>query len=168
MILFDICGDLHVCVCVCVGLHACVCVYMCVLQYRKVNTSWNWWILSACLLVVEQTSGKVLEQHFLGKVKIFCVFMWGLREEYFTLHGTWDTKNYDLFITWWRRRCGFLPPSCVWKINIFKLSDLCYCSSPCACGVTVIDMYHHQHWQVMESYASFMNPPWCWVWLMIQ
>lgn len=53
-------------------------------------------------------------------------------------------------------------------MRISNLSDLCYCSSPCDCGVTVIDMYHHQHWQIMESYASFMSPAWCWVWLMIQ
>lgn len=107
-----------ICTCV-VGMleytaYVCTCVWVCVLQCRKVTTSWNWLILSACLLVVEQTSGKVLEQHFLGKVKIFCVFMWVLREEYFTLHGTWDTQNYDLFITQRSRRCG-------WEVSASQL-----------------------------------------------
>ena len=32
--------------------------------------------------------------------------MWALREEYFTLHGTSDSKNYDLFITWRSRHYG--------------------------------------------------------------
>lgn len=51
---------------------------------------------------------------------------------------------------------------------IFKLSDLCFCSSQCACGVAVIDMYHHRNWQIMESYAPFMTPLWAWVRLTTQ
>lgn len=160
----------HVVICMYVYTLHVYAIWLCALKCRKVTTSWNWWILSACLLVGEQISGKVLEQHFLGRVKIFCVFLRVLREEYFTLHATWDTQNYDLFKTWRSRRCG-------WEVTASQLllidrylqtvRSLLLQFSVCL-WVTVIDMYYHQHWQVVGSYASFMSPPWCWVWLMIQ
>ena len=81
---------------------------------RKVTTSWNWWIFSACLLVVEQPSGKVLERHFPVKVKVFFVFIQPLRDEYFTLHSASDRQNYDLFITQWSRCCG-------WEVSVSLL-----------------------------------------------
>lgn len=47
---------------------------VCTLQCKKVIASWNWWMLSTCLLVVSQE--KVLEQSFLGRGQGFlCVYV---------------------------------------------------------------------------------------------
>lgn len=65
------------------------------------------WLLSRSL-------GTCSSSASFAKVKISCVFTRVPGEEYFTLHGTRDTQNYDLFITLWSRRCG-------WELSASRL-----------------------------------------------
>lgn len=113
-------------------------------------------------------SGKVLQQHFLGKVKIFCVFIRALGTEYFTLNSTSDTQNYDLFITRWSRCCGweaFASP--------LLLIDMYRQTARSLLLQLSVGLWSHCHWYassltLTDHGASFMNPPWCRVWLMLR
>lgn len=79
-------------------MRVCACECACRSAERSLHPETDEYFPLVCWLL-NRLLGKVLEQHFLGEVKIFCVFMWVLREEYFTLHGTSDTPKHDLFIT---------------------------------------------------------------------
>lgn len=65
------------------------------------------WLLNRLL-------GKCLSSTSLARSRFSMCFSRVLREEYFTLHGTWDTLNYDLFITQRSRRCG-------WEVSASQL-----------------------------------------------
>lgn len=105
----------------------------------------------------------------LARVKISCVFTRVLGEEYFTLHGTWDKQNYDLFITLWSRRCG-------WEVSASQLLLDVYLQTVRTLLLQLsMCLWSHCHWYASSPtrtdhgvLCSFISPPWCcWVWLMI-
>lgn len=83
------------------------------LKCREVTTSWN------CLLVVEQISGNVLEQHFLGKGQDFlCVYAsagWGVfyTSRHMRQTELWLIHNPVIKALWVRGLCLSVAFRCV-------------------------------------------------------
>lgn len=85
-------------------------------------------------------------------------------EEYFTLNGTSDTQNYDLFITQWSRRCG-------WEdfASLLLLIDTYLETARSLLLQLSLCLWIRSHWYassltLTDHGDSFMNRPWCWVW----
>lgn len=105
------------------------------------SVSRNLWLLSTCFL------GKCLNSTSLAKPRFsvcLCV-SWGGDVLHFTAHQA------EL---WLIHKLVMVP----FDRYVSSLSDLCSCRSPCVCGVTVLDMHHRHHWQIVQSCASFMCP----------